>query len=482
MEPEGYSRFGGGAAETAVHPLVALLLLVVVVLIFILPRQKVIIPFLVGMFMIPVGQVVVLGGLHFTGLRILILAGLARMYASRNNPTSEPARFPGGFNPMDQVLAIWAVSSVVTFGLLYMNVPAVINHLGDLIDNLAAYAVVRYLVPDGEAIVRTVKVLAVICVIQSISMISEQYTHINPFGLVGGIGLESTIRDGKVRSSGVMGCIYAGAFAGVLPPIFTWLWTTGKARMLAAIGLVACVIMVITSASSTSYLALGGSVVGLAFWFLRKKMRLVRWGVAGLLVSLHLAMKAPVWFLIARIDLTGSSSGDHRAELIDNCIRHFWSWWLIGTKDYNNWGWSMWDLCNQFVAVAVTSGLFPLVCYILIFKRGFSAIGNARKQIEGDKRQEFLLWALGSTLFATIVASFGINYVPQLLMGFFPLLACISVATFEIRQSMPVPVPSEDEQALPIRGMTGAFARFGSKTRTSTSASTKERVQPWAKV
>jgi hypothetical protein len=482
MEPEGYSRFGGGAAETAIHPLVALLLLVLVALIFILPRHKVIIPFLLGMFMIPVGQVVVLGGLHFTGLRILILAGLARMYASRNNPTSEPARFPGGFNPMDQVLALWAVSSVITFGLLYMNVPAVINHLGDLIDNLAAYAVVRYLVPDGEAILRTVKVLAVICLIQSISMISEQFTHINPFGLLGGISLQTTIRDGKVRSAGVMGCIYAGAFAGVLAPLFTWLWTAGKARMLAAIGLVASVIMVITSASSTSYLALGGSLVGLAFWFLRKKMRLVRWGLASLLVSLHMVMKAPVWFLIARIDLTGSSSGDHRAELLDNCIRHFWSWWLIGTKDYNNWGWDMWDLCNQFVAVAVTSGLFPLVCYILIFKRGFSALGNARKQIEGDKPREFLLWALGSTLFATIVASFGINYVPQLLMGFFPLLACISVATFEIKQSMPIPAPSEDEQVVPLRGVTRAFARFGSKTRPSTSAPAKERVQPWVKV
>jgi len=315
-------------------------------------------------------------------------------------------------------------------------------------------------------------------------MISEQFTHINPFGLVGGIGLESTIRDGKVRSAGVMGCIYAGAFAGVLPPVFTWLWTTGKARMLAAIGLVASVIMVITSASSTSYLALGGSLVGLVFWPLRKKMRLVRLGLVALLVSLHMVMKAPVWMLIARIDLTGSSSGYHRAALLDNCIRHFWDWWLIGTQNYNNWGWDMWDLCNQFVAVAVTSGLFPLVCYILIFKRGFSALGNARKQIEGDKRQEFLLWALGSVLFATIVASFGINYVPQLLMGFFPLLACISVATFEIRQSMPIPAPSEDEQAAPFRGTTGAFARLNAANRDAQpaiSTETKERLQPWLK-
>ena len=37
----------------------------------------------------------------------------------------------------------------------------------------------------------------------------------------------------------------------------------------------------------------------------------------------------------------------------------------------------------------------------------------------------------GFDLFANVVAHFGINYMAQLMMSFFPLLACISVATFE---------------------------------------------------
>jgi hypothetical protein len=32
-----------------------------------------------------------------------------------------------------------------------------------------------------------------------------------------------------------------------------------------------------------------------------------------------------------------------------------------------------------------------------------------------------------------VVAHFGINYMAQLIMGFFPLVACISVVTFERR-------------------------------------------------
>jgi len=121
--------------------------------------------------------------------------------------------------------------------------------------------------------------------------------------------------------------------------------------------------------------------------------------------------------------------------LVDNCIRHFGDWWLIGYKYYGSWGFDMWDLCNQFVVAAVTGGLVTLVLYIMIFTRSFGAIGTARKNVSGDRRQEWLLWCLGADLFANVVASFGINYMVELMMSFFPLLACISVATFEAKQA-----------------------------------------------
>jgi hypothetical protein len=193
--------------------------------------------------------------------------------------------------------------------------------------------------------------------------------------------------------------------------------------------------MVITSNSSTSWLVFFGSLLGLAFWPLRKRMRLIRWGFSLTLVALHLVMKAPVWALIARVDLTGSSSGYHRYELVDNCIRHFSQWWLIGYKSYNDWGFCMFDLCDQYVVAAVTGGLAGLVVYIAIFSRSFGAIGTARKQVSGDRLQEWLLWCLGSDLFAVVVAQFGINYMAQLMMSVFTLLACISVATFEARHA-----------------------------------------------
>jgi hypothetical protein len=375
----------------------------------------------------------VLGSFHFTALRILILAGLLRTVISLSSST---AKFAGGFNGVDWVVVLWSVSAAVTFCLQWMTKDALVNQAGNLVDTLCGYVVVRFLIPDGEAVRRTIKVLATICVILGVCMLNEKISHINVFGLLGGISTGVTVRDGHIRSAGTLGCLYAGAFAGVLIPLFLWLWTEGKSRLAALAGLAGATTMVITSYSSTSYLAFGGSILGLAFWPLRKKIPLIRWGLTLMLVALHLVMKAPVWALIARIDLTGSSSGEQRYMLVDMTVRHFSDWWLLGTKDYTLWGWDSWDLCNQFVAVALTGGLLTLIFYITIFKRSFGAIGKARKMVEGNRSQEWLLWCFGSALFATVVAHFGINYMAQLIMGFFPLVACICVVTFEARQTV----------------------------------------------
>jgi hypothetical protein len=433
MVPPEHLRFGGGAAETTIQPLWTLCLLIAVVLVLTLPRAKVVIPFLVAIFTIPFYQVVVLGGLHFTALRILIVAGLIRGASFRGS--SPEGKYPGGFGAIDRAVVLWSISTFVVFCLEFMEFPVLINALGDLLDMLGGYVVVRFLIPDGEAVRRTIKTMAAICVIQGVCMTYEKIIGINVFGLLGGMPLAAAVRDGKIRAAGSLGALTAGPFAGVLIPLFIWLWIEGKSRMVAAVGFVMATTMVTASNSSTSWMALMGSAVGLGFWPLRRHMRLVRQTLVATLVGLHLVMKAPVWALIARVDLTGSSSGYHRMMLVDNCIRHFGDWWLLGYKYYNLWGWDMWDTCNQFVDVAVKGGLVTLVCYILIFTRSFGAIGKARKRVEVDRGEEWLLWCLGSSLFATVAAQFGIMYMAQLMMSFFPLIASICITTINAKQA-----------------------------------------------
>jgi hypothetical protein len=428
MEPQNL-RFGGGATDTLLHPLVAIWMLIAIVLIFSLPRKHAITPFLLAVFTIPMGQVVVLGGIHFTVLRILILAGLVRRVISKES------KFPGGFNSIDRYVTLWAISSLVVVSLEWMTTPILIKNIGDFLDALGGYYVVRFLIRDVEDVRRTIKTLAVVTVIMGVCMVNEQVTHRNVFGLLGGISAIPQIREGKLRSQGAFEIyIDAGEFAAVLVPLLAWLWIDKKSRVAAYIGMAGAVTMILTCNSSTPLLALAGGIMGLCFWRLRRHMRLVRWLIVFVLVTLHLSMKGPVWALIARVDLTGSSSGYHRYYLVDNLIRHFSDWWLLGYKNFNTWGWDMWDLSNQFVAVGLTGGLITLLLFLGVLSRSFGDLGKARKRAGGDRKLQWLCWCLGSALLAHVVGWFGCSYMAKMQMSLFPLLAMISVAVFEAKR------------------------------------------------
>jgi hypothetical protein len=125
--------------------------------------------------------------------------------------------------------------------------------------------------------------------------------------------------------------------------------------------------------------------------------------------------------------------------LIDNCIRHFGDWWLLGFKDYNNWGFDMWDMSDQYVAYAVSGGLLTLALFIGIISRSFARLGTARKLVDGNHREEWFLWCLGAALFAHVVAYFGIGYFDQMQFAWFALLAVICASTAGTKQSSVIP-------------------------------------------
>jgi hypothetical protein len=139
-------------------------------------------------------------------------------------------------------------------------------------------------------------------------------------------------------------------------------------------------------------------------------------------------MKAPVWFLIAHVDLISGNSGYHRAMLIDQCIKHFREWLWIGT-DPSKWGWDMWDMSNQFVAEADTGGLATFIFFVLVIKRGYSRVGTARKRLRGSTRKEMFMWFIGVALLAHIVSFFGVQYFDQTKIAWCAFLAMMIAAT-----------------------------------------------------
>lgn len=129
-------------------------------------------------------------------------------------------------------------------------------------------------------------------------------------------------------------------------------------------------------------------------------------------------------------------SGWHRAMLVDNFVRHFWQWCLVGTRANPDWGWSMWDVDNAYVGAGLSGGFLSFVLFIAVIAYSFKVIGRARKLAENYPMDLRLIWVLGVSLFANTIAYFGIVYFDQSIVAWYALLAMIAVVpTFAAKRS-----------------------------------------------
>jgi hypothetical protein len=428
----------------------ALLMVSAIVLMFVLPRRLVVVPVLLAAFLVPQGEGIVIAGFHLMPVRIIALFGLLQL--GWIHRSSDIPVFGGGINSIDTAFVSCEIARAIAFILLWREPSAIANQMGLLLGTLGMYVLLRSLIRRNEDIFTVLKVLVIVAALNAVGMIYERMEIRNLFGLlIGGVDPVPLIREGKIRSQGAFGhAILAGTFGAMWLPAFIGLWTYGRAKALASVGMISSMVMVFTSASSTPLMAIFGVGVGILFWPLRKNMQIVRRTVAVSLLALHLVMKAPVWFLIARADMVGGSASFDRANLIDVFVRHFWDWWLLGTKDIGSWGWSMWDLSDTYVSQGESGGLITLVFFIAIIVRCFSRIGKARRSAGGRKR-EWFMWLIGAGLYANVMAFFGVSYWDQTNVAWFAMLAIISVATAPTLVQKTAPMETETAAELHMK-------------------------------
>ena len=424
--PDNY-YFGGGGV-TLITPLSLVLLGLALVLLFLLPRRYVIIPLLASALVIPLGNQIVVSGVHFMTYRLVLLAAWMRIGAlliSREHP------FPR-FNRLDKVFLAWALVSALLYSMLWGEWEAVLNRLGFLYSTLGAYFLLRFLIRTPADTRRTIKTLALIMAIIAPLMLWEHWTGHNLFAWVGGLDALSPARNGRIRAQGPFAhSIVAGTCGAMLVPLFFSLWWSGKDRITAATGIVASTLMTLASASSTPIATYAAGIGALCAWPLRQNMRLVRWCIVIGVIALHLIMRAPVWFVISRMSGLLGGSGWHRAELIDQFLGHAGEWWLIGTRNSAYWGLDMWDAINAYVSAGVNGGLATLCLFIAILALAYKSVGRARALAETQASQ-LHVWALGASLFANTVAFFGIVYFDQSAIVWYGLLSMISATSASI--------------------------------------------------
>jgi hypothetical protein len=308
------------------------------------------------------------------------------------------------------------------------------------------------MIQNEEDVARFIKTLAASMPILAIAMLNETFRSQNVFGFITGVS-GVTYREDAIRAHGpFLGSIVAGTFGATALCLFVWLWKSGRSKAFAIAGIIGCTVVTFTSQSSTPLLAYLASLIGIFMWFLRKQMRVIRWGIVILLISLHLVMKAPVWFLIDHVDLIAGNSGFHRAIIIDGLVRHFSEWWLIGVKTTKYWGFDMWDQANQFVGEGENGGLISLICFILLISRSFARLGTARKIADGDTKKEWELYLLGAVLFSYVVSFFGISFSRGAeVYPWYGLFAMITVISAPLLQARAVAEPHIAQRRAPYR-------------------------------
>jgi hypothetical protein len=412
------------------NPLALAMLLVMVYLTWSLPRRFAICPLLVTTCLIPLGQDLVLFDLHFRFFRILLLVGMLRVVIK-----GEAAQMK--WTRTDKVMAWWIIVSVIFGSLSKPSMDLFVNRLGDAFNAIGCYYFARCVIVSFEDVITSVRTLAWLSLPVALLMIVERITMHNPFAVFGGVPVISPLRDGHVRAQGAFRhAILAGTFGATQFPLFVGLWFyQRKYRPLAVAGCIAALCITITASTSGAVLALMGGVGGLALWKWRAYMRLIRWSFVVLMILLSLMMKAPVWYLFARISEISGGSGWYRSYIIDQAVAHFDQWWLFGTTYTANWAPAgeviaadpnMMDITNQFVMEGVKGGLLKLLLFIAIIVGCFKIVGKSVRSKNNDVVTRFFIWSFGASLFGHSLTFMSVPYFDQIIVIWYWLLAVIA--------------------------------------------------------
>ena len=390
-----------------------------------LPRIWAPLPLLIGASYITEGQGIEIGPFHFYVVRFLITFGVLRVLLKGE-------RIAGGWQNLDRMMVIWGLWAVLS-SCLHEDIPAtLINRLGLAYDTLGLYFLLRIFIRDSENLMALFRIVIIVLIPIAIEMIVETITGQNTFSFFGGIPALSEVRGGHVRAQGPFAhSILAGTVGAVCLPLALLFWK--KQRSLAVIGLLTTGAIVLTSRSSGPIMTAAIACFGLGLWKVRSHMRLIRWAALLGFIALNLVMNAPVYYLLARIDLTGSSTSWYRAALIESAFNHLDEWWLGGTDHTRHWmlTGTFWsenhaDITNYYLKMGVLGGLPLMLLFIGVLISGFKTLGKALHSNDGKSTEEqFLLWTLGAILFGHVATMMSVSYFDQSVLFFYLVLASI---------------------------------------------------------
>jgi hypothetical protein len=374
----------------------------------------------------PISQGVMLGPFNFFVIRLVILAGLIRIFIRR-----EYRELPR--SPVDRLMVMWSIWALAA-SMFHVDPAATLTFNGGIVFNtMGAYIMLRVFCNTLEEVVSLCRLVAWLLVPVALLMVYEKLAVRNLFSVLGGVSEVPDIREGRIRAQGPFAhAILGGTVGAVMLPVCLGLWNLHRGT--AVIGAVASMTIVLASASSGPLLSAILATLGLLLWPMRGRMRMLRWSAVALYLVLMLVMEAAPYYLMARIDLSGGSTGWHRSRLIESSLEHLGEWWFAGTDYTRHWmasgvGWSPnhVDLTNHYLLLGVQGGLPLMLLFILVLAKGFSIVGQSVQKAERlGTKHVFFYWALGASLFAHAATSISVSYFDQSFVFLYITLAAIA--------------------------------------------------------
>lgn len=424
---DAWTKEGFGVAEhhnqTVLQPIGLLALAVLSVAVVLVPRRWAPAVLIALACTVPSAPRVVIATLDFSFLRLLVLFGCLRAFVRGEHRSVRPLL-------VDKLTLAWSISSMLAYTLLRGNPGAFIYSAGVAYDVFGMYFLFRCWIRSSEDIARIGVCLAALAIPSAFLFYQSARTGMNPFAIFGGISEHVIEREGRLRVQGpfvhpiLAGCFWASLLPIVLGPVRA---SRGQAFLCipAMLGIIGIVFF---SASSTPIAVVAAVIAGYGMWIARNQMRGIRWALVVTLCGLHVVMQAPVWHLISRINAVGGSTGYHRYRLIDNAIRRFDEWALLGVKGTAHWGHYMFDVTNQYVKEGVRGGILSLALFVLMIGWGFAYAGRVRKSAGRDKTTRVMAWSLGVCLFAqsAMFFSVSITHAQQNMLAFFLVVASLA--------------------------------------------------------
>ncbi|CAG7856709.1 hypothetical protein MCAMS1_01301 [biofilm metagenome] len=403
----------------------AILLVLILVVSFSSPRGAVL-GMLAGALFMTFEQVVNIAGFHLFALRFLEIAGFIRIVRLKELYTIK-------LLSIDKTLILLYLYATIVF--LVRSKTDFAYTIGQMVDSLLCYFIFRALLTRLEDLQWLLKAFLVLLLPFVLLVATEMFTRNNPFEVIG--GLHFVERGGRLRCMGTFRHpSLLGTLGASFLPLYIALVLNKNDIKSGFFGVVLCVAIILLANSGGPLSAAATGIVGWGLWLLREKMHWVRRGMVAFIILMAVVMKAPIWYLPAKVSAITGGDGWHRSYLMDVSFNNLDKWWLAGMPLIDTADWFPYtvpatgtaDITNQFIAYGLQAGLLATFIFIALLVAAFKAIGQVLSNIKEKAFSEWevMAWGLGCTLAVHISTWLGITYFDQTYLIWFMQLAAIT--------------------------------------------------------